>query len=386
MVSRVHVLSWLFVFVESISNAVGFAKGAEASSLQLTLPPVCYAVVGVPTSIYYDNIVLTERPEQYRFKIESELGTAEPRRWTVTPKASDVGDHSLSVSVSDSKGNLIQNGKLIVHVAAASIDAPRSIRLLLVGDSLTHQSIYANELARLLSQPGNPTWTMLGTHRPADAANGVVHEGYGGWTWERFATYWAQRDPAKAINQDSGSPFVFAVDGGKPEIDIARYFELSCSGDRPNYVTFLLGINDCFHCDPEKATEIDARIDSMFKHADELIAAFLKSAPKAEIGICLTTPPNARESGFEANYQGKYHRWGWKRIQHRLVQRELDHFVGRESERLFIVPTELNLDPMDGYSVDNGVHPNAVGYRQIGASIFAWLKSRVELSQQDAFK
>jgi lysophospholipase L1-like esterase len=143
-------------------------------------------------------------------------------------------------------------------------------------------------------------------------------------------------------------------------------------------VTLLLGTNDCFHVDPNNPAAIDARINTMFTHADRLIAAFRKSAPKAGLGICLTTPPNARESGFEANYHGQYHRWGWKRIQHRLVQRELEHFGGRQAEQIHIVPTELNLDPVDGFPVDNGVHPNLAGYQQIGATIFAWIKSRLE--------
>jgi lysophospholipase L1-like esterase len=116
----------------------------------------------------------------------------------------------------------------------------------------------------------------------------------------------------------------------------------------------------------------------MFKSADMLIAAFRKSAPKAELGICLTTPPNARESGFEANYHGVLHRWGCKRIQHCLIHREMEHFGGRQAERIFIIPTELNLDPVGGYPVNNGVHPNQVGYQQIGASIFAWLKWRMQ--------
>jgi lysophospholipase L1-like esterase len=112
------------------------------------------------------------------------------------------------------------------------------------------------------------------------------------------------------------------------------------------------------------------------------VAAFRSAAPQAQLGICLTTPPNSRESGFEANYKGKYHRWGWKRIQHRLVECQLKHFGKREAEQIFIVPTELNLDPVDGYPVNNGVHPNAVGYQQIGDSIYAWLKARIQATQR----
>ena len=53
-------------------------------------------------------------------------------------------------------------------------------------------------------------------------------------------------------------------------------------------------------------------------------------------------------------------------------------FGGREAEGIFVVPTELNLDPVGGYPVDNGVHPNAAGYQQVAASLHAWLMGRME--------
>ena len=42
-----------------------------------------------------------------------------------------------------------------------------------------------------------------------------------------------------------------------------------------------------------------------------------------------------------------------------------------------IVLTELNLDPVDGYPNNNGVHPNPVGYAQIGASFYSWMKAKL---------
>jgi lysophospholipase L1-like esterase len=162
-----------------------------------------------------------------------------------------------------------------------------------------------------------------------------------------------------------------------PALNVDRYFAESCNGERPDFVFFLLGINDCFSADPEDLEATDERIDGMLQHADTLLAAFRKAAPNAELAVCLTTPPNARESGFEANYKGRYHRWGWKRIQHRLVERLMAHVADRQGGQVFIAPTELNLDPFDGYPENNGVHPNGVGYRQIGASMYAWLKWRL---------
>ena len=375
------VLSLIVAMLGSLAPAISLAAGAKPqgkSSLRLTLPKVCYAVVNVPTSIYYDNVVLTEKPEDFRFAIDADLGTTESRRWTVTPEARHVGDHLLKLSVSDGQGKRIQQGELRLHVVPADAGAGRSLRLLIVGDSLT-STPYPNEIARLLSLPGNPSWTMLGTHRLPGAKPGVIHEGYGGWTWASFATrYEPKPDPVK---YKFSSPFVFPTDGGKPRLDMVRYFEKSCQGQRPDLATFLLGINDCFGANPEDPSAIDARIDTMFAQAEILVAAFRKAAPEAELGICLTTPPNSRESGFEANYHGRYHRWGWKRIQHRLVERQLKQFGNREAQRIFIVPTELNLDPVDGYPVNNGVHPNALGYQQIGDSIFAWIKFRMQEKQ-----
>lgn len=46
----------------------------------------------------------------------------------------------------------------------------------------------------------------------------------------------------------------------------------------------------------------------------------------------------------------------------------LKRLSNREKDGIFIVPTELNLDPVDGYLNNNGVHPNPIGYAQIGAS------------------
>jgi len=364
----------VFLLGIALSAATCLAEGG--GPLRLTLPSQVYAVPGVETSIYYDNVVLTETPDAYRFEVTCDVGGAEKRRWAVTPQAADVGDHALEVTVRDAGGAELGRAATTLKVIPADAGAGREIRLLIVGDSLTHATTYSNEIARLLSLPDNPGWEMLGTHKPSRAGAGVAHEGYGGWTWQRFAAHY-EPNPDGTYRKRS-SPFVCLEADGKPVLDLGRYFDEASGGERPDFVTFLLGINDCFSADPEDPAAIDARIDAMFAHADVLLAAFRKTAPEAELGICLTTPPNAREEGFEANYQGKYHRWGWKRIQHRLVERQIDRFAGREKEQLFLVPTELNLDPTDGYPTNNGVHPNELGYGQIGASIYAWLKARLQ--------
>jgi lysophospholipase L1-like esterase len=364
MKSLLPLTCWLFLLVS--------ASAAEAP-LRLTLPPIWYGVPGVPISLYYDNIVLTEKPEAYTFAISSDLGASEARRWTVTPTEKDVGDHPMEVVVKDGKGTVLERGKTVLRIAPKNAGADRPLRLLIIGDSLTHASHYPNEIARLLSEPGNPKWTMLGTHKPGGVKPNVAHEGYGGWTWVAFLNRWAEQ-PMDKEKRTIRSPFMFKGADDKPALDISRYIKENCGGQAPDVVTFLLGINDCFGANPNDLKAMDKHIDGVLDNADEFIAAFRAAAPKTVFAVGLTTPPNSREEAFQANYKDKYHRWGWKRIQHRLVERMLERFSGQEKQNLFIVPTELNIDPIDGYSINNGVHPNPAGYAQIGQSFYSWLK------------
>jgi lysophospholipase L1-like esterase len=354
------------------------AASVSAGDLQLTLPPVIYAVPDVPMSIYHDNIVLTETPEDYRFEFTCKLGTSEARRWTITPTDRDVGDHPLAITVKDASGKVLEQGKTTLHISPRKSASTKPLRLLIIGDSLTNATVYPTEIARLLAEPGNPKFTLLGTHKPAGTTPGVAHEGYGGWKWSDFLFKNVAVPPATNAGppaKKNTSPFLFWKDHIKdPQLDLNRYFKEHCDNHPPDVVTFLLGINDCFSADPNKP---DAKINEVLDNADKLLAAFHKAAPKTILAVGLTTPPNSRQEAFTANYQDKYPRWGWKRIQHRLVQRMLERLSNRENDGIHLVPTELNLDPVDGYPNNNGVHPNPVGYAQIGASFYSWMKSRL---------
>jgi lysophospholipase L1-like esterase len=216
---------------------------------------------------------------------------------------------------------------------------------------------------------------MLGTFRPAGVKPGVAHEGYGGWTWARFVSHY-EPHPDGTYKKRS-SPFVFIEADQKPVLDVPRYIQTACEGTPPDVVTFLLGTNDCFSAKADVPKSIDERVGAMIQQADILLAAFHKAAPQADLGVGLTVPGNSRESGFVANYHGKYTRWNWKQVQHELVRREIEHFGHRQDQRVFLIPTELNLDPVDGFPVNNGCHPNETGYRQIAATLYAWIKDRL---------
>ena len=171
------------------------------------------------------------------------------------------------------------------------------------------------------------------------------------------------------------SPFVFLNEQGKPYLDFARYLKEKCNGEKPDYITILLGINDCFSGtrNPEKYT--DGKINKMFANADILLKEFRKVCPKATIGVCLPPPGNSRQGAFLANYRGKYNRDPWKIVQFELDRRIIKKFKNREKENIYLIPVELNLDITNGFPEKNALHPNKFGYNQIGDSMYSWLKT-----------
>lgn len=350
----------------------GFGKEAE-SSLTVTVPEIFYAVEGVPTSLNCRTLVQVAPTDTLTVEVECEVGQLEGEVWHLRASGADVGDHRMTVRISGDSATPATSASLTVRVVSGDSDEDSELSLLVMGDSLTNASRYPNTIARLLDEPGNPKWRMMGTYHPGSASPKVFHEGYGGWTWARFNTQYAPK--ANQTGKTRTSPFVFLSDKGEPELDVSRYFAEFHGGSVPDLVFILLGINDCFHPDPEDPVAIEARIDAMMVQAETFLASLREAAPGAVIGLGLTPAPNDREGAFVTNYGNKYTRDGWRRIQYRLVQRQLEAFSGRESENIHVVPTSHSVDPHLGYPHDNAVHPNDAGYEAIGKNVYAWIKA-----------
>lgn len=356
----------------------------EVNALQLTLPAEIPLVVGTEFRLWFRNVAMTDDAATCRFEVQCERGAATAEHWTFTPKEADIGEYPLMITARSTNGTPIDPPTTVE--TTLRIITPRILtagnqtktdladktpfRLLIVGDSLTHASTYPTEVARLLKASGTNV-ELMGTHRPEGVAEGIAHEGYGGWTWARFATHY-EPEPDGTYRKRS-SPFVFLDEQSKPTLSVSKYFQTHFSGHKPDAIIVLLGINDCFGAPPNDVKAMDAHIDKTFASADTVLASLREAAPEARIGFCLTPPANARDEAFKANYGDRYTRKGWKAIQHRLVQRQLEYVAKKNDPKIRIVPTELNVDPVDGYPDNNGVHPNTVGYHQIAQMMFAWL-------------
>ena len=355
----------------------------EGMDVALTLPPVLYALPGLETSLYFDNTVLVITPESLVFDVNCPLGTQQRERWHCTPEKGDVGDHVLSLAVYDDGNNLLARNSTVLRVVPS--DASSRIRALMIGDSLTHASAYP---ARVLANAGkdeNLHVDLVGTLAPREDQPEVRHEGYGGWTADSFVRRY---NPEPWVGgRRACSPFVFAGEDGKPALNLPRYYREHGGGSAPNVVTICLGGNDIFGADEAgKASAVTASLANF----GTLIDAIQRASPKTIIGLLLPAPPAATQDAFGANYGCGQTRWQYKRNQHYMVQQMISQYENREAERVYVVPTSIVLDPVNGVPVriakanahsttelgrlNNGLHPSETGYRQFGDAVYAWLK------------
>ena len=332
-----------------------------------------YAVQGRPVDIYFANLVRTEYTTGLTFEVKCERGRANSVRWHFEPKKLDVGDHNLRINVLNENGEVIGTQHTLIRVSRADAGEDQNLKLLMIGDSLTHQHVYPARLHKLLSSSGNPNFEMIGSHAPK-AYPGVRHEGYAGWSWRYFVERYVEKAYDPAYPQRGSSPFIVKRAGNERKLDIGQYQTVRLGGKRPDIIIIGLGVNDCFSVKVDPLEQIDRCIDKMLESADTLIGALKQRFSAARIAVALTQPPNSRFGAFASKYGEKRSRKDYLLIHHRIVQREISHF-GDPEKRAFVFPVGLGLDTVKGFDADNAVHPNNLGYGQMAESAYAMLKA-----------
>lgn len=245
--------------------------------------------------------------------------------------------------------------------------------MLIIGDSITHMTTWVNSLARLLSAPSNPKWTMLGTNKVPQALPGVLHEGYGGFIWRDFLTLYqpgAKDRPYRDI-----SPFVYKQEGQAPAADLPRYIREHCGNRPPQYVIFELGSNDIFGLQGDKPDESAYWVEKIVADAGNLVQAWHTAAPEAKLAILVPAQFSVFDLVYTHNYSAEFNHWRYRQNHFVYTEMLMEKFSGRERENIFVVRADTQFDAIDGYPVDNASHPNEYGAGQYAASAYAWLKS-----------
>ena len=347
--------------------------GAPLARVDLTplLPPIIYATVGVPAIVNFENSILGSGLTQLVFKVECMVGSASAAQWHYTPRAEDVGVHAFTLSVFSAAGKKLAGASCWLHVSSPAKALVSPINLLLIGASQTMATHYPNRVAVLLDQyPGKGNWRMLGTHRTKNALPGVAHEGYGGKSWQWFASNYEDKPDGDYLKRSS--PFVFLLEG-RPCLDLDRYFKECNAGIKPDAIVFLIGINDVFSASADPDNLAEQKYQELFVNAEKLLMEFRRACPQAVFGLGLIPAPNRRSGAFEHDYKNKYTRAGWLPVWRELIKRQILFAQSAASQGAEIVPLHLCLDPEKDYPENNALHPKPEGYAKMGDVVYAWL-------------
>ena len=372
------------------------AQNQFPGTIRLLLPPRIYAVPGIEMNVYFDNVCLVVNPANYVFDVTCAKGLQQTERWTVVPTTNDIGEFPFVLEVRDEANKIIARAKSTLQISPMDSGAGKHLTVLTIGASETRAAVYPAHLLELCKAEGNPQITLVG-HVPDEKKPDVRIEGYGGWSAERFMTFFkAEKRPEGQVDWQvwnaSSSPFLYADGPGKFKADFARYCREFNGGEGPDFVTITFSGNDTFICTDEN---IDKTIDTMFKYYDEIIAMIHQVRKDTKIGAVLMYPPAAGQDAFGASYQCGQKQWQCKRNLHRVFERMIEKYGKREAEFIYLVPVKINLDcvhnfptqkatwnsrtTVEGFRLNNGIHPVAEGYRQIGDTIYCWLKAQLAM-------
>ena len=371
--------SVIAVAVLTASAAAPAAAPAKPApySRQVYLPPRLYAVEGQELNIYFANLSVFPIPGAV--EVVAKVGSQFADCWRFTPADKEVGTHQVKLEWRDVDGKLLAEAVTVVEVAPAK-PAPKSLTLLMIGDSLTNATHYPRRVVEALRADGF-TVATIGSHagqgKPA-GEDGVVHEGYGGWQFGTFLSRWTDQKDFRAK-----SPFLT----GPGKLDIPAYFAKK-GGKLPDVITVMLGVNDIAHCSRET---LPAKLAEIEKNADKLLGALADAAPKAKIGLAIIPPPAASQDAFGFNYKVRINRAQYLRNVFAFWQMLERKY--RDHPRYQLIPANVNLDCVHNYAErpypynahnpqkhpmqNNAVHPAPTGYRQIGDSFYFWIRSAV---------
>ncbi|MBR2373754.1 MAG: SGNH/GDSL hydrolase family protein [Lentisphaeria bacterium] len=389
------------------------AKVPVPPFLKMALPEVIYAVPGIETNIYFENVIDSATPEAYVFEVRCKAGAQKQYRWHWTPDEKDAGKtFDFELRLFNDLG-LVLSGKSKIVVARKAPDMKKKITLALLAASGANSG-YPGHLLKVMREAGFSGYTPVGSHSGAGkkvVPGGVAHDGYGGFAWNTFLTRWVFSEEEMKGVQDKAeiaqmkalsvkkiplsnvyryrSPLL-SIKGGKKVLDIPAWLKKINNGKAPDFIIIQLGGNDVFGCRPEG---LDSTIVKVMANARTLLAALRKHAPDAIIGVA-TNPCGCGQDGFGVNYGCSQSKYQYRRNIQRY-NREIIQLVKKSGDpNIRIIPLHQSIDPRNSYIYawpqvharskrklridNNALHPPAEGGAQLGDAIYCWLRKQLE--------
>ncbi|MCM2317936.1 MAG: SGNH/GDSL hydrolase family protein [Pseudomonas sp.] len=342
----------------------------DMAAPEIIIPPYIFGVHGRECNVYLDNLHIADSQEYFHDVISaSGTGQHQNERWTWTPSGL-LTSGAVTVAVHDKRtGNLLTSVTAQQRAADSTAGSGMNKKVLVIGDSLIGAGVITQTLIDIAGSDVMGV-TLLGTLGTAPNK----HEGRGGWSISTYTTNYA------------GNPFW--INGA---VNFPQYL-VNNSIATPDWVMIHLGINDSFAQTSDSACS--ALAEAELVKLDTLIASIKAADANTKVGLMIPVPPSAHQDAFGSSYGTGQTRWRFKRNILIWARQMIAKYAGQEASRIYLVPSNTALDTVNNVSraasvpvnsrssvtverQNNGVHPSASGYQQIGDALWAFLKCNV---------
>lgn len=356
-----------------------YIKADNALDDVLNLPDKVYAVTGIETNIYFENI--TEDWTKFSWDVTCSKGMQLERGFRVVPTDAMAGSYPLTIKATLKTNPSLSISKtttLVISASTAGSGVSKSI--IVLGDSTTNAG---TPIEKLLGNFSGDVMNVsaLGTR----GTSPYKHEGRSGWRLESYFTteYFDYTDGRGHVENPFYNPT-------SQTFDASYYFDNSGVA-KPDWFIVNMGINDMF----SMANDVDLQssITTCLGYLDSIVSSVENASPSTKIGICLTIPPNSSQDAFGKAYSCSQTRDRYKRNNTLWVNAIIEHF--ESSESVYLIPINACLDtvynmgmetlPVNARNTDvtyqspianGGVHPVESGYWQIADVYTAFLKAQ----------
>jgi lysophospholipase L1-like esterase len=345
---------------------------------EIVLPPTLYTTVGREFNVYLDNVTPSADARDFAWDVSTPLLTTvakqQSERWTYFPEGGHASVTFTLSALRKTDGSTLAAGSSAVIAAAASAGTGSTPKCIFIGDSLTAAGTFTQELLTIDATDAMGI-ALYGTQ--GSGAN--KHEGRGGWKVDNYVTDFT--DTSARHN-----PFWIAGALNFPQYLTDNAIPV------PDWVFVMLGTNDVFNATTDAAAEALAATE--LAKLDTLIASIKAAGASVKVGVMTSPPPSFEQDAFGENYFAGQTRWRFKRNILLWDKAVIARYSGQTANRIFIVPTHVNLDTVNNMSraasapvnarstvtaqrQSNGVHPATEGYYQIADTVWAFLKNNV---------
>jgi hypothetical protein len=313
-----------FLFLVFIRNSV-FPQAMQYDP-DLWLPDTIFMALGNTIELYNNNVAfirLNDNTLSFTWSFTKGASDSKKYYWTTN----QTGNFRVRVTCKYN-GVPVDSASTVIKVINKTVLEDKN--LVTIGNSLTEGG-YIYQIPQILNDLDfnvNPIGTQGTTYK---------HEGYPGWRFRTFLT--------------DLSPFYF-----DNRINFKKYIETN-GLPNPDIIRISLGINDSFGTVP---------IDTIFKNATRLIDTIYNDYYSSLVVIALPTSCEGTGTGWIATY-GDLTNYEPYQLRLRSLWKKLynTYSYGRYYPNIQVSFDGLFIDRINGYPLDHGLHPNALGHTQL---------------------